>query len=153
MDAVQPASDEANDVLNYKIAEYTWAVVKDKPCFHISLVMDVSPYCDCHGENDVPIVPDVGMFASFDPIALDQACADAVNAQPSMPGSVLDERDSATTTTSPTPTRTPTGELPGARREAGPGHPGVRAGAGKISLFFPHPVDKAGKVEDMGVRI
>lgn len=93
VDAVQPASDEANDVLNYKIAEYTWAVVKDKPCFHISLVMDVSPYCDCHGENDVPIVPDVGMFASFDPIALDQACADAVNAQPSMPGSVLDERD------------------------------------------------------------
>ena len=33
------------------------------------------------------------MFASFDPIALDQACADAVNAQPNVPGSILDERD------------------------------------------------------------
>ncbi len=110
VDAVQAASDEANDILNCKIAEYTWAVVKDRPSFHISLVVDVSPYCDCHSENDLPIVPDVGMFASFDPMALDQACADAVNAQP-MPGSLLDEQEPLpTTTTSPTPTRTPTGK-------------------------------------------
>jgi uncharacterized Fe-S center protein len=38
--------------------------------------MDVSPNCDCHGENDAPILPDQGMLASFDPVALDQACAD-----------------------------------------------------------------------------
>ena len=81
-DAVQPAQDEANDILNKKIAEYTWAVVKDKPNFHISLIMDVSPYCDCHPENDLPIVPDIGMAASFDPVALDMACVDLVNAQP-----------------------------------------------------------------------
>ena len=41
--------------------------------------MDVSPYCDCHPENDTPIIADVGMFASFDPVALDVACADACN--------------------------------------------------------------------------
>ena len=52
---------------------------------------DVSPFCDCHGENDAPIVPDVGMFASFDPVALDIACADAVNRQPVCKGSLLDE--------------------------------------------------------------
>ena len=46
---------------------------------------------DCHGENDVPIVPNVGMFASFDPVALDMACADAVNRQPVIAGSVLSE--------------------------------------------------------------
>jgi len=40
-------------------------------------VQDISPNCDCHGENDAPILPDIGMFASFDPVALDQACADA----------------------------------------------------------------------------
>lgn len=40
-------------------------------------VVDVSPNCDCHGENDAPILPNLGMFASFDPVALDQACADA----------------------------------------------------------------------------
>jgi len=75
--------------LNYKIAEYTKAVVDGRPHFHISLVRDVSPYCDCHAENDIPIVPDVGMFASFDPVALDLACADAVNAQVANPGSKL----------------------------------------------------------------
>ena len=92
MDAVKPAEDESNDILNCKIAEYAQAVVQGRPNFHISLVCDVSPYCDCHGENDVPIIPDVGMFASFDPVALDIACADACNAQPVMAGSMLDEQ-------------------------------------------------------------
>jgi len=90
MDAVEAASDESNDILNKKIAEYSWAVLNGRPNFHISLVIDVSPYCDCHAENDVPIVPDVGMFASFDPVALDVACADAVNKQPVMKGSLLE---------------------------------------------------------------
>ena len=90
MDAVCPASDESNDILNCKIAEYSKAVLAGRPHFHISLVIDVSPNCDCHAENDIPIVPDVGMFASFDPVALDLACADAVNRQPVISGSQLD---------------------------------------------------------------
>lgn len=89
VDAIIAANDESNDILNCKIAEYTKAVVNGRPCFHISLVVDVSPNCDCHGENDAPVVQDVGMFASFDPIALDQACADAVNALPPLPNSAL----------------------------------------------------------------
>lgn len=93
VDAVQPGSGETNDILNCKIAEYSMAVLKDKQHFHISLVIDISPYCDCHGENDLPIAPDVGMFASFDPVALDMACVEAVNRQPSIPGSLLDERE------------------------------------------------------------
>ena len=91
MDAIRPAEDEANDILNCKIAEYAKAVVHGRPGFHINLVMDVSPYCDCHGENDVPMVPNVGMFASFDPVAIDVACADAVNAMPVYIGSALYE--------------------------------------------------------------
>jgi len=91
MDAIRAASDEANDVLNCKIAEYAKAVLDGRPHFHVSLVMDISPNCDCHAENDAPIVPDVGMFASFDPVALDVACADAVNKMPVMPGSHLDD--------------------------------------------------------------
>ena len=59
------------------MSEYAMAVCQNRPCFHISLVQDISPNCDCHGENDAPILPDIGMFASFDPVALDQACADA----------------------------------------------------------------------------
>ena len=88
-DAIQCLYDEAPAILNKKIAEYTKAVVDGRPCFHVSLVMDVSPNCDCHSENDVPIVPNVGMFASFDPVALDQACADAVLGQTAIPNSVL----------------------------------------------------------------
>mgnify|MGYP002622607642 CR=1 FL=1 len=70
-------NDNANEVLCCKIAEYTQAICDGRPCFHISLVQDISPNCDCHAENDAPILPDVGMFASFDPVALDMACADA----------------------------------------------------------------------------
>ena len=89
-DAVQINWDESTTNLNYKIAEYTKAVVDGRPCFHISLVIDVSPNCDCRSENDMAIVPNVGMFVSFDPVALDMACVDAVNAQTPLRGSAAD---------------------------------------------------------------
>ena len=76
-DAVYNPNSSANELLDRKMAEYAQAVCHGRPCFHISLVQDISPNCDCHGENDAPILPDIGMFASFDPVALDQACADA----------------------------------------------------------------------------
>ena len=89
-DAVQINWDESTTNLNYKIAEYTKAVVDGRPCFHISLVIDVSPNCDCRSENDMAIVPNVGMFASFDPVALDMACCEAVNSKLPQPGSVIE---------------------------------------------------------------
>ncbi len=89
--AIFNGNDSAVQELNVKMAEYAKAVVDGRPSFHINLVIDISPFCDCHGENDVPILPDIGMFASFDPVALDQACADACNAQKPIPGSLLDE--------------------------------------------------------------
>jgi uncharacterized Fe-S center protein len=76
-DAIKFSDSAANAVLNRRMAEYAKAVVDGRPSFHISLVVDVSPNCDCHGENDAPILPNLGMFASFDPLALDQACVDA----------------------------------------------------------------------------
>lgn len=90
-DAVRPGYSSSNDVLNCKIAEYSKAILQDRPAFHISIICDVSPNCDCHAENDIPIIPDVGMFASFDPVALDMACADACNRQPVINGSVLSD--------------------------------------------------------------
>ena len=91
-DAIHNPSGDSVQMLNRKMAEYTKAVVDGRPCFHISLVRDISPNCDCHGENDVPILPDVGMFASFDPVALDQACADACLGQEPLPGGQLARR-------------------------------------------------------------
>lgn len=88
-DAIYSQCDSANEMLDRKMAEYAAAVCAGRPCFHISLVQDISPNCDCHCENDAPILPDIGIFASFDPVALDQACADAcLNAQP-LPNSQL----------------------------------------------------------------
>jgi uncharacterized Fe-S center protein len=93
--AIINPSNHSNAELNCRMAEYAKAVVDGRPQFHISLVMDVSPYCDCHGENDVPILPDIGMFASFDLVALDQACADACLKQQPIPGSLLAEQMAA----------------------------------------------------------
>ena len=88
-DAIYSPNDCANELLDRKMAEYAAAVCHDRPCFHISLVQDISPNCDCHCENDAPILPDIGIFASFDPVALDQACVDAcLNAAP-LPNSQL----------------------------------------------------------------
>ena len=75
-DAIKNSNGIATEMLCCKMAEYTAALCHDRPSFHISLIMDVSPNCDCHGENDAPILPNIGMLASFDPVALDQACAD-----------------------------------------------------------------------------
>ena len=90
-DAIDFEDPSSNQMLNYRIAEYAKAVVDGRPQFHISMVMDISPNCDCHEENDAPILPDVGMFASFDPLALDQACVDACLKCEPLPNSQLGE--------------------------------------------------------------
>lgn len=73
-----------------KIAEYAYAVVKGKPAFHFSFVMNVSPDCDCWDRNDAAIVPDIGILASADPVAIDRAAFDLVNAAPVVAGSAAD---------------------------------------------------------------
>ena len=71
------------------MAEYTAAIAAGKPVFYINMIMDVSPDCDCHSENDAPILPDLGMLASFDAVALDQACADLCLRADPLPNSQL----------------------------------------------------------------
>ncbi|MFH1512055.1 MAG: DUF362 domain-containing protein [Bacillota bacterium] len=89
-------ADGGMEMVCCKISEYAKAVLQGKPHFHISLVMDVSPFCDCYSLNDAPIIPDVGMFASFDPVALDMACAQAALKMQPLPGSVLWEKENRT---------------------------------------------------------
>ena len=91
-DAIHFGQDAAVKELNCRMAEYTKAVVAGRDNFHISLVCDISPVCDCHSGNDAPILPDIGMFASFDPLALDQACVDACLRQTPLPNSQLTEQ-------------------------------------------------------------
>ena len=82
----------SSEIVNKKIAEYAYAVLHDKPHFHVSVLMDISPNCDCWTFNDVPIVPDIGFAASRDPVALDMACARLVNEAEAERGSVLGTR-------------------------------------------------------------
>ena len=85
---------DSSETLNYKIAEYALAVMKDKPSFHISFIMNVSPNCDCWNHNDAAIIPDLGIAASFDPVALDCACADLVKAAPVLQNNAITDIDS-----------------------------------------------------------
>ncbi|MBN1789221.1 MAG: DUF362 domain-containing protein [Bacteroidales bacterium] len=93
-DAAQAVWESASELSSRKIAEYSLAVLKDKPAFHISFIMNVSPDCDCWNFNDYPLVSDIGIAASFDPVALDQACADMVKEAPALPMSrICSEKD------------------------------------------------------------
>jgi uncharacterized Fe-S center protein len=91
--AISNEAASSNEALNGKIVEFARAVLAGRPNFHISVANQVSPYCDCHGESDAAIVPDIGIFAGFDPVALDKACIDAVNASPGIPSSIWGERE------------------------------------------------------------
>lgn len=65
-----------------KIVEYFYGVWKDKlgKMAYFNFLTDVSPNCDCYAWNGAPIVPDIGLLASYDPVAIDQASVDLVNA-------------------------------------------------------------------------
>ncbi len=90
-DAIANINYSANFELNCKMAEYSKAVVQGREQFHINMVMDISPNCDCHAENDAPILADVGMFISKDMVALDKACADMCLKQTPLPNSQLSD--------------------------------------------------------------
>ncbi len=72
--------NEAAPMVQRKMAEHAAGALRGKEgkCLFLTFVTQVSPFCDCYGSNDRPIAPDVGILASDDPVALDQACADQV---------------------------------------------------------------------------
>lgn len=73
--------NEAADLVMKKMAEYALGAVTNKQgkTVYLNFITQVSPACDCYGHCDAPIVNDIGICASTDPVALDQACADLVN--------------------------------------------------------------------------
>ncbi len=69
-----------------RMTEYAYGVVKgrQKRICYINFVLNVTPDCDCVSWSDTPLVPDIGILASTDPVALDHACFDLVSAAPSL---------------------------------------------------------------------
>lgn len=90
-DAIKCRWDESNEILNEKIAEYAYAAVLNKPSFHINFIMNVSPTCDCVSSNDVAVIPDQGILASFDPVAIDQASSNICNQATRYQDSIIKE--------------------------------------------------------------
>lgn len=75
--------DETTGRLQEKLAEHVKGALagkQDRAVF-LNFITHVSPACDCYGHNDAPIVPDIGILASADPVAIDQASADLVMRQ------------------------------------------------------------------------
>lgn len=71
-----------------RMMEYAAALLlsRTKPSLHVSFVTNVTPDCDCMGFSDACICPDIGILASLDPVAIDQAAVDLINqAEPLWP--------------------------------------------------------------------
>lgn len=78
-------------LLQKKMVEYAFGVIKEKEgsALFINFLTQVSPTCDCNQYTDASIVPDIGIIASTDPVAIDQASADMVNQQTALSSSPL----------------------------------------------------------------
>ncbi|WP_456434378.1 DUF362 domain-containing protein [Thermosulfuriphilus sp.] len=95
--AIQVQWNEAGPSFLKKLAEYAYGALwgkKDRSVF-LNFIMNVSPACDCYHFNDYPIVRDIGILASRDPVAIDQASVDLINQESALPGSVLTNKISA----------------------------------------------------------
>lgn len=89
--AIQVQWNESIPVFMEKMVEYAAAVLEEKKgkALFMNFVMDVSPLCDCTPFSDRPFVPNLGILASHDPVAIDQAAVDLVNGAPGNPMSSL----------------------------------------------------------------
>lgn len=89
--AIEIQWNESPDIFQKKMAEYACGALKgkEKKTVFLSFVMQVSPACDCYPNSDAPIVKDIGILASIDPVAVDAASCDLVNNEESVPGTVI----------------------------------------------------------------
>ncbi|MGX8701897.1 DUF362 domain-containing protein [Caproiciproducens sp.] len=69
---------------------YINAIGKDNMIF-LNYAMDITPQCDCGNCHDRSMIPNLGVFASRDAVAVDMACIEAAEAVSATPGSVADE--------------------------------------------------------------
>lgn len=78
--AVRNGWDSGSRLMQEKMVEHLAGFARMKPgkIAYFNFIMNVSPACDCYGHAGNPIVPDIGICASLDPVAVDAACNDLV---------------------------------------------------------------------------
>jgi uncharacterized Fe-S center protein len=59
-----------------KIVEYALAAQLDKHNIYLNFAMNITRGCDCEPRKMKPIMEDLGIFISIDPVAIDKACLD-----------------------------------------------------------------------------
>lgn len=64
------------DTFREKLAEYALAAQKQTRCLYVTFAFNLTDNCDCVGKPMTPIARDLGVLASSDPVAIDQACLD-----------------------------------------------------------------------------
>jgi uncharacterized Fe-S center protein len=81
--AIKVQWNETIPIFQKKMVEYAFGTVQKKKgkILFLNFLTQISPACDCWGFSDTPIVNDVGILSSEDPVAIDQASVDLVNGQ------------------------------------------------------------------------
>jgi uncharacterized Fe-S center protein len=79
--AIQIQWNESIPIFQQKMVEHAYGAVQKKrgKALYLNFLTQISPACDCYGYSDTPIVRDIGMLSSEDPVAIDQASVDLVN--------------------------------------------------------------------------
>ncbi len=79
--AIQIQWNETIPIFQKKIVEYAYGTIQRKKgkTIYLNFLTQISPACDCYGFSDTPIVKDIGILSSEDPVAIDQASVDLVN--------------------------------------------------------------------------
>jgi uncharacterized Fe-S center protein len=74
-----------------RMVEHAYGAVKGKEhkAGYMNFLLRITPECDCLPFSDAPIVPDIGILASKDPVAIDAASFDLVNQQQGYTDSLL----------------------------------------------------------------
>lgn len=73
-----------------KMVEHAFGVTsyKEGKIIYVSFLTNISPECDCWSFSDAPIVPDIGVLASDDIVAIEQASLDLVTQAVGIEGSL-----------------------------------------------------------------
>ncbi|MEW6375235.1 MAG: DUF362 domain-containing protein [Thermodesulfobacteriota bacterium] len=79
--AIQIQWNESIPIFQKKMVEYAYGAVQKKKgkALYLNFLTQISPACDCYEYSDTPIVQDIGILSSEDPVAIDQASVDLVN--------------------------------------------------------------------------
>jgi uncharacterized Fe-S center protein len=81
--AIQIQWNETIPIFQKKMVEYAYGAVQNKKerALYLNFLTQISPACDCNAYSETPIVNDIGILSSEDPVAIDQASVDLVNGE------------------------------------------------------------------------